>query len=66
MKQKIISNLFIGLMGSLGCDTLMIPHCLDSRLTDESEIKSFTHRPRSIPKKYVHFSLWYLFLLEAE
>jgi hypothetical protein len=31
---------------------LRIPHCLDSRLTDGSEVVIPTHRPRSAPQKH--------------
>jgi hypothetical protein len=42
----------IGSGGLYGCQTFRIPHCLDNRLTDGSEVLSPTHRPRSIPQKH--------------
>jgi hypothetical protein len=54
-----------GCGGLQGCETLRIPHCLDSRLTDGVKVVSPTHRPSFTPHKYC-FSLCVLILLEAE
>jgi hypothetical protein len=39
---------------SVICEILIIPHCLDSRLTDGGKAVSPTHRSRYTPQK--HFS----------
>jgi hypothetical protein len=44
-----------GREGVLDCEMLMISQCLDSRLTDDSEIVSLKHRPRSSPQKHMLF-----------
>jgi hypothetical protein len=44
-----------------GCEMLMIPHCLDTQLTDGGDV-SLMHRSLYTPRNI----LWYLFLLEAE
>jgi hypothetical protein len=43
-----------------------IPHCLDSRFTDDGEDVSFTQQARSTPHKPLYFLPCYSFLLEAE
>jgi hypothetical protein len=48
--------------GPKGCETLRIPHFLDSRLTDGGEVVSLTRRPSFTPQE----DSWYSFLLEAE
>jgi hypothetical protein len=49
MKQWRINNNkalpVIGREGLLGCETLRIPHCLDSRLIDGGEVISLRRRP---------------------
>jgi hypothetical protein len=37
--------------GPKGCERLMLPHFLGSRLTDGGEVVSLTHRPPFIPKE---------------
>jgi hypothetical protein len=34
------------------CEMLMIPHCLNTRLTDGDEIVSFKRRPHFTPQKH--------------
>jgi hypothetical protein len=46
-KRKVIP--VTGRGGLYRCGMLMIPHCLDSRLTDGGKVVSSTHRPRSTP-----------------
>jgi hypothetical protein len=39
---------FLSAAGGLwDCEILSIPHCMDHRLTDDGEVVSLTHRPRS-------------------
>jgi hypothetical protein len=40
-----------GCGGPQDCETLRLPRFLDSRLTDDGEVVSFTHRPPFTPKK---------------
>jgi hypothetical protein len=51
MKKKSKANPVIGRGGPSGCETLRIPHFLDNRLTDGSEVVSLTQRPPFTPKK---------------
>jgi hypothetical protein len=44
------------------CETLRLPHVLDTRLTDDGEVVSLTRRPPFTPQE----DSWYSFLLEAE
>jgi hypothetical protein len=37
---------------SQAVEMLRIPHCLDNRPTDDGEVVSPTHRPRSTPEKH--------------
>jgi hypothetical protein len=55
-----------GCEGLQGFEMMKIPHCLDSRLTDDGKVVSPKHRPRSIPQKHYFLCFWYSFLLEAE
>jgi hypothetical protein len=48
--------------GSQGCKTSRLPHFLDNRLTDGSEVVSLTRRPPFTPQEVS----WYSFMLEAE
>jgi hypothetical protein len=48
--------------GPYGCETLRLPHFLDSRLTDGGEVFSLTRRPPFTSQE----DSWYSFLLEAE
>jgi hypothetical protein len=48
--------------GPWDCETPMLPHFLDNRLTDGGETVSLTLRPLFIPQE----DFWYSFLLEAE
>jgi hypothetical protein len=48
--------------GPQGCETLRLPHYLDSQLTDGGEVVNLTHLPPFTPQK----DSWYAFLLEAE
>jgi hypothetical protein len=48
--------------GSWGCETSRLPHFLDNRLTDGSEVVSPTRRPPFTPQG----DSWYSFPLEAE
>jgi hypothetical protein len=48
--------------GPKGCETLRVPHCLDSRLTDGGKVVSLTRRPPFTPQE----DSWYSFLLQAE
>jgi hypothetical protein len=50
----------------LGCQILRIPHCLDNKLTDDSEDIRPVRWPFSTPQKHFYFCLWYSFVLEAE
>jgi hypothetical protein len=47
--------------GPLGCETLMVPHHLDNRLTDGGKVVGLTRRPPFTPQE----DSWYSFLLEA-
>jgi hypothetical protein len=49
--------------GPQGCETSRLPHFLDSRLTNGSEVVSLTSRPTAL---YPKEDSWYLFLLEAK
>jgi hypothetical protein len=40
-----------------GREMLMISHCLDSRLTDGSEVVSLTHRPPFTPDELFYLCL---------
>jgi hypothetical protein len=51
-----------GREGPWGCEMLMLPHFLDNRLTDSSEVVSLKRRPHFTPQE----DPWYLFLLDAE
>jgi hypothetical protein len=44
--------------GPYGCETLRLPHFLNSRLTDGSEVASLKHRLSSTPQE----DSWYSFL----
>jgi hypothetical protein len=46
----------------LCCETLRLPHFLDSRLTDDDEVVSLTRWPPFTPQE----DSWYSFLLEVE
>jgi hypothetical protein len=46
------------------CLTLMIPLCLNSRLTDGDV--GLTHWRRLTPQENCYFCLWYLFLFKTE
>jgi hypothetical protein len=35
----------------VGWEMVRIPHCLDSRLTDDGKLDNLTHQPRSAPQK---------------
>jgi hypothetical protein len=48
--------------GSQGCETSRLPHFLDNRFTDGSEVVSLTCRPPFTPS----YDSWYPFLSEAE
>jgi hypothetical protein len=52
--------------GSLECCAMLrIPHYLENRLTDGSEV-SFKHQQRFPPQKLFKSYIWYSYLLEAE
>jgi hypothetical protein len=59
-KVKLIT--VTGRGGLQSCEMLKFPHCVDSRLTDGTEVVSLTCLPRFNPRKIC----WYSFLLEAE
>jgi hypothetical protein len=48
--------------GPYGCETLRVPHYLDSRLTDGGKVVNLTRRPLFTLQE----GSWYSFLLEAE
>jgi hypothetical protein len=48
--------------GPKGCETSRLPHFLDGRLTDGSEIISLMRRPQAL---YPQEDSWYTFLLET-
>jgi hypothetical protein len=60
VKGKAVSATGYG--GPQGCETLRLPHYLNSRLTDGSKVDSLTRRLPFTPQE----DSWYLFLLEAE
>jgi hypothetical protein len=51
----------VGHVDIYGCETLRIPHFLDSRLTDGSEVVILTYQPYFTSQE----DSWYSFLLEA-
>jgi hypothetical protein len=55
-----------GREGPYGCETLRVPHYLDNRQKDGSEVVSLTRRPLFTPKENYLINSWYSFLLEAE
>jgi hypothetical protein len=50
--KKVKAIPVTGHEGLWGCEMLRIPHCLDSRLTDDGKVDITTHRPRSTPQKH--------------
>jgi hypothetical protein len=60
IKGKVIP--VTGREGPQGCETSRLPHFLDNRLTDGSEVVSLTHRFLFTSQE----DSWYSFLLEAE
>jgi hypothetical protein len=51
MKSEAILVTGLGSLRVYGSETLRIPYCLESRLTDGSKAVSPTHRQCSIPQK---------------
>jgi hypothetical protein len=66
IKSKSKAIPVTGREGPYGCETLKVPHYLDSRLKDGSKFDSLTRRPRFTPLKNYLINSWYSFLLEAE
>jgi hypothetical protein len=62
MKRKVKAIPVTGRGGPQGCETLRLPHFIDSWLTDGGEVVSLTHWPPLTRRKIS----WYSFLLEAE
>jgi hypothetical protein len=61
--RKKVKLFLLTICGSpQGCETSRLPHFLDTRLKDGSEVDSLTHRPPFTPQE----DTWYSFLLEAE
>jgi hypothetical protein len=62
MQKKSKAIPVTGCGGLNGCEVLRIPHCLDSWLTDGSEVASLTHQPLCTSQKHflfvsgIHFS----------
>jgi hypothetical protein len=50
-KSKVI--LVTGHGGPLGCETLRLPHFLDSQLTDAGEVVSITHQLPFTPGRFL-------------
>jgi hypothetical protein len=51
MRVKRKAILVIGRGGPYGCETSRLPHLLDNRFTDGSEVDSLTRRSLFIPRK---------------
>jgi hypothetical protein len=62
LKLCVLSISVTGRGGPQGCETSRLPHFLENRLTDGSEVVILTRRPAVTPQA----DSWYSFLLEAE
>jgi hypothetical protein len=64
IKSKAIS--VAGSGGLQDCEKLTIPHCPDSRLTDDDEVFSLTRLPPLYSPETIFFLLLVLIQLETE